>query len=293
MSLVIENMPDDPPSLARWLDEQLVGDRLGELVAELAGAGAEPTGRQTLSGLLGDTLPAVMQRGLAAASPELVRGLLRQPRALLELQERVFLAGGPYWRNLPRPAALTSRAEQIWSRMEPVGSNPPADARPSVGSSTTEWLRWGVSLATAATVMAILFGAWQVWGPKSNVPAVATWGWTRGLPDETDATRYLDRLAAQAEEWKDARPATPAALVQRLGEFRQGCGLLLISTHPQLNDAQRRDLWESCRKWSGTLDELIMRTQQGEDVETIRGEADALVAKLAAALRGRIAERKV
>ena len=68
---------------------------------------------------------------------------------------------------------------------------------------------------------------------------------------------------------------------------------MLTAAHPQLNDAQRRDLWESCRKWAGTIDELIVRTQEGEDMDTVRREADELVGKLAAALRGRIARTGV
>ena len=289
MSLVVTNMPENPASLARWLDEQLVGDRLGELVAELAGVQTPTLESGSLRDVLGDALSGVLDRGLDAAEPAAVRGLLRQPRLLLELQERVFLEGGTYWQKLPRSAELAARSAEVWARIEATASAQvsPAMAR-SLRHSSPQWLRWNASLVAVAAVLLAVFGGWQLWHSTPRETNTIAWGWASGLPEETDPTRYLDRLAAQAEQWSDARPTTAAALVKRLGEYRQGCGVLLTATHPQLNEAQRRDLWESCRTWSGTIDELIVRVQQGEDVETVRDETDVLVAKLASALRGRI-----
>lgn len=287
MSLAVANMPDDPAKLPRWLDEQLVGGRLGELVAELAGARSGANEDRSLADVLGEALPAVLERGLAAAAPQTVRMLLRRPRLLLELQERVFLDGGEYWRGLPRVAGLVERAEATWARLEAASRRRVSPAAPA---RSREWLRWSVSLVTAAALLLAVFGGWQLL-QRSDSDATA-WGWARGLPDESDATRYLNRLAEQAEEWDDKRPTTVPALVRRLGEFRQGCGVLLTAGHALLNEAQRRDLWESCRKWSVTIDELIVRAQLGEDIAAVRGEADALVARLAAVLRGRIAEHR-
>lgn len=291
MTLVIGNMPEEPDQLARWLDHQLVGHHLGELVAELSAV--QETGPRTvaLNDVLGSSLAEVLEHGLGVLPESTVQQLLRQPQLLLQLQERVFIEGGPYWRQLPRSAELTERSQAILQR---ALQQLRLDRRPTLDRvrriPMEVYLRWGVSLAVAVVLVLVVQRVGLQWRGGAG-PSRPNWGWAQGLPSANDSRTYLEALAQQAEQWYLERPMTPDSLVRRLGEFRQGCGALLIAPHPPLSPAQRADLWESCRKWSATIDELIVRAQQGEDVATVRQEADELVRKLTGALRGRIAER--
>jgi len=98
---------------------------------------------------------------------------------------------------------------------------------------------------------------------------------------------YLDRLADAAGEWFKKRPDDPNALARRIGEFRQGCSVLILSPHKPLAAQDRAWLVEKCRAWAAKLDAHLAALEGGASAAQVRDEADATINKLIAALRER------
>ncbi|CAN5426455.1 hypothetical protein BH11PLA2_BH11PLA2_11630 [soil metagenome] len=291
MSLAVYNLPDDVVQQPRWLDEQLVGDRLGDLIAELAAANNSPPLTVSVRTLLGKYVSAVLERGLSALPAEAVQQLLRQPHHLFELQEMVMIEGGPYWAKLPRPNAFQERVRQSFQKLPLTGTPivPLSLARPRRLPSA-----WLVSLATAAVVLVTVFGGMQLMKPPVPTTPVASvgWGWAKpdALPKSTDAKTYLNELANAADEWFKKTPEDSVALAKRINEFRQGCSVLLLADHKALNAEQQSWLKDRCRKWATKFDDSLAKLEAGGSVETVRGEADATAKALVTALRGEAAK---
>lgn len=288
MKLVMAAIPEDPDDQVVWLEQQLVGLDLGRLVGQLAtlhgpARGAEPS----FSLLFTPYLAAVLQVGLTALPRDLVRELLRHPRLLLELQERVLTEGGPYWDRVQRADAdLQGAAEAGWRRLQRVA--PAADVSPG---PRLPWYRraWVASLATAAAAL-VAVGLWQAWWPGSAAAPTA-WGWDRpgALPAGVSRGEYLRALAAVADEWSRKQPVTAPELARRILQFRQGCTTLLLADHEPLPEADRDWLKERCRRWAAKLDAELAALEAGKDVEAVRRAVDETVRQLAAALRERAA----
>ena len=97
MKIHAMQIPDDPAALAGWLDEQLVGPHLADLVAELRAVhGITPAGPD-LSRILGANKQQVLHAGLKGLPPATLSQLLTHPDLLLELQELVLTEGSGYW----------------------------------------------------------------------------------------------------------------------------------------------------------------------------------------------------
>jgi len=176
MSLVVQTMPDDPTRLARWLDEILVGDRLGDLVDELAVVHPGRAGA-SLHQVLGEEVDVVLDRGLVSLSTDAFRALMRQPHLFLELQELVFLNGATYWSQISRPGSLGLRTAEMWTAIaKRLPSSEPVIPLREVKPRSREWYRdVAVSLATAAAIFLTItlvgrFG-------RANTPPVASVGW--------------------------------------------------------------------------------------------------------------------
>jgi hypothetical protein len=116
-----------------------------------------------------------------------------------------------------------------------------------------------------------------------------TWGWAKpgGINESQTAGQYLASLADTANEWFNERPDSPAGLARRIGEFRQGCSMLLLSSHGPLSETDREWLKERCRTWAAKLEDHLASLEAGGDVATVRGEADETIRSLMNALRTR------
>ena len=88
--------PETTPELIQWLEHHLVGDTLGELVAELLAVADRKQTDPPLEKLIGN-LDQVLKQGLKSFTADQLRSLFRHPKHLLELQERIFIEGGSYW----------------------------------------------------------------------------------------------------------------------------------------------------------------------------------------------------
>jgi hypothetical protein len=298
MSLHAMEIPDEPAQLPAWLEGHLRGPYLAELVAELSAVHTADTRlRSTLQDVLGPRRQTVLTQGLTALPAEMLRQFLVQPRLLLDLQELVLSEGGNYWQQTGRTTdnelnERVDRGRQRFADFLAAQARPIRQPAAPLASSARAWYRQPWLLATLALAATVLWGAFLYWrfGLPSGPPEVATgWGWSKpgALPDQGPPAEYLNRLADAAGEWFQKRPEDRDGVAQRIKEFRDGCSVLIAAAHQPLAAADRQWLVERCRSWADTLDKDLEALRQGQDPLQIRGEADATVNKLMAALRDR------
>ncbi len=291
--LVAFDIPDDSTQLAGWLERQLVGLHLGDLVATLRAVHGDGDGR-SLEVLCDGKLPDALQHGLRRFDFTQLQGLLVHPARLLELQERVFLEGGEHWRTVPRTEEHLHEVTGGWALL-PVPSSPSETphnttkkveeltGRSAHPPSRLRRLAAGVAATIAAAVLVMVW-----WTPRHEPLA---WGWNRPGTFASDVTaeEYLDRLADRAAEWSGRPHDTPDQLRRDLTDFRRACLALLEAPHDRLPPAQRDELLKRCRKWRDKFDAQLAAIDAGGNVNDIRQDADKTVGSLVTALRKRFA----
>jgi hypothetical protein len=301
MRLHVVNIPDDPAQLPAWLEQQLVGESLGELVAELSVVHAAPAaGATSLSEVLGNRRRALLASGLAVLPASALKHLLQRPRLLLDLQELVLVEGGAYWQGLgaaaPAPGGVLERGRERLSDFLAAEERPrPARWLLSLRGGEGAWHRrpWFVSLATAAALL-LAFGLYTALVPPR--PAAETaWGWNRpgALAEDVPADVYLNRLADAAEDWFGKQPDEPVELAKRIEGFRAGCSVLIFAPHRPLSPADRQWLVEKCRAWAANLDDHLRALEAlkaEDDPAPVRAAADLTVRSLITRLRERAKE---
>lgn len=301
MGLRLSMLPDDVNDWPEWLESEIVGPRLNDLVCELevlfSGRGDESpsSAEATLEQVLGDVLDSVIDAGLSKAPPETLRTLLERPQLLFDLQDRVFEAESAYWMNRCQAAYSQTQADPA------VISAPPEDGNadgpkpagetdvPNVDRRSRVPMIAALLLATAA-VLLLMFGLMR----GVDDPRVATaWGFNQDELYESDESpsAYFESLADAAGEWFDERPETADALAGRLAEFSQGCQRVIDSEHSQLADLDWQWLTNQCSTWKQQIDQLA--TQLDADttqVIDVRERADDLINDMIKTLKDRSAE---
>lgn len=279
------DIPDDEADLAPWLERELVGLHLRDLVLELEALCADRNESIDLDSLLGDRTADVLEHGLGRLAPQTLRTLLQNPASLLQLQERVLVDGSDYWQNVERSAEHRQMADAGWERLAgELSETAPAVAaepgRPHERPRTT--LAWLTLAAAALLLVSVSLWRW----PQ---PQGAGWGWQQpgALAVDVSAAEYLRHLAGLAEEWFNQRPVTPPELAQRILEFRAGCSKLILSEHEPLPPEDRAWLRERCRAWAKKLDAQVAALETGAEPELIRQKTDETIRKLIDALRKR------
>ena len=286
MKLHVFDIPDNPALLPTWLEGQLMGLDLHQLVTELSvfhGPAEEPA--LSLYDVLGGQQLAVLQTGLRALSRLQLRQLLRQPQLLLDMQRLVLDEGGDYWVTLPASEEVARLSQETWRQVQEV-----LQAQPVVRRHRPWPMLWA-GLATAAAVILLALFAYDHWW--RSVPAAPTgifaWSTPQTWPKEGRAA-YLTFLADQAETfWFAERPTTHAALAQRLGELRAGCSVLIVQEHAVLDKEDQAWLKGKCQAWALKLDaeRQLLETRGDAAVADVRGHVDDIVRNLAKALRAR------
>jgi hypothetical protein len=307
-------IPDDPADLPRWLERRLTAPNFARFVAELsahfpAAADIDPPGR-----LYDRWLPVALAEGLASLPPEVLCQLLRQPAELAALQERIVTDGGAYWdKVLDRTDDLAGALRRGKRSLERVLSadTPPSNkkaisnARPKAipkvapgvvpsearkrrgrrGYKTWAILSTGIA---ACLAVAVAFLAGRGPGEPPIPKAQIAWGWGKpsGLAaDQSNPKGYLNKLAANAEEWSMHRPSDSVGVGTRIAELRIGCTRLMHSTYGPLSPADKAWLLENCRAWAKKLDGHQQALDAGADPVAVRAEVDETVRAIAAALR--------
>lgn len=303
MKLCVFDIPDETTELAAWLEAQLTGPELGNLVAELSAIHGVPTvltggvaalGRPDEGALeksLGRELPIILRNGLQKIPRSQLQVLLRNPQLLLDLQERILSDGGSYWREkFSREHSSAAPLDRIWSDLEPALATP-------IVAPERHGLKWTVRIliVLAASLMGFAGGLHFFRPPPPKQPddgpvAQTTWGWNKpdAFPNDLDPKAYLHLLADGAEEWFKKRPESREALETRIAQFRTGCDALQRAEHQPLRQEDKTWLKERCKLWSDKLDQHLADLRSGKDVSQVRNEADATINKLVTALRTRI-----
>ncbi|MEZ6056950.1 MAG: hypothetical protein R3C01_09610 [Planctomycetaceae bacterium] len=294
MNLITYNIPADHADWPHWLERQLVGSQLGELIVELETLrGENNNSDQTLDDLCGSQLDQIMTLGLSVLSETQIRSLLKQPALLLSLQEMVFVNGGHYWSQVERAGNVQDETTASWNRvattceLDTPSNVAPTSTRtfqPSIHLGRRQWL---TRMGTVAALVVVGLGFWF------SRPSGPTWGFDRGdlLTADVSAADYLNSLADASDDWFQKRPQQAQAVSQRISEFEHGCETLIAAPHTQLNDVDRQWLIEKCQLWKSKL------TAHRTDLESkrttpdqARDAVDETVRSLQLALRQRAAE---
>lgn len=291
MKSVLLDIPDDSQLWSNWLEEQLVGLHLGDLVDQLQLIVSQNDSQQTLESLCGAELNSVLSAGLSKLSERQLHLLLKSPELLLELQERIFVEGGEYWNNVLVEDQHQQQVSDGWSRIERhLNENaPPAEPATKTSQDQQRNKPRRMQARLLGTVAAVLVGL-LFWLSSPGPPGTSGWGFDRpgALTAQIPAEEYLNHLADAAGEWFNERPETKDALAARLQQFSDGCQTLIDAEHSQLSDEDHAWLIERCEVWKGKIDAQLADLNSGQKpFDQVRTESDETVNQLRNALRER------
>ncbi len=288
MKPIILQLPDSFPDRRAWLERQLVGLDLGDLVAEMVAIHQSrstlPAPTPSLQQAISGQLPQLLNQGLSVLSEKQLGLLLKHPSLLLELQDAVLEQGGKYWDTVHRTEefgqriiaerdALSKKLAGRPGTVPPAKQNGPAPQPLVSGSSRPA--RWTPSklLAIAA---ALLVGV-TLWMSRPTGP---TWGFDRSgiLTANVSSGEYLNSLSTAAGDWFNKRPEEPQAVAARLREFIHGCDTLIEAPHSQLSQDDRAWLVERCRTWKSKIEAQLaaLESQRSTPIE-VRDATDETV----------------
>ena len=295
MNLRLFSIPDDPADWPVWLEREIVGMNLVELVHELP-VFVEPSDEPevTIDAFLGSRREDVLQSGLAVLSHQEIGRLFRQPSLLFDLQELVLSEGGSYWNAVPLEDAqqqfLARNSETILRQISgsqddtTLSRSVTQPTSPAAGSTTRRrFVRWVVSVAA---MLGLVLLAWRKFSP-------APWGFDRALASSSGMSepQFLNHCADVVEQdWKTRDLSSPSELSNALREFRDGCNRMIATEHAQLSEANQVWFRERCTLWRdrviGEMDKLAKDPSQYSEV---KANANDVIAKLGVALRTRAA----
>jgi hypothetical protein len=305
------DISEDDALLASWTEAKIAGVHVGELVAELEvlreadhtaavpkhdGPGLEPTVK--LEDVLGNRLPDICARGLAAVPAQIIRRLFREPSLLIDLQERVLTEGGPYWdKKLRESDELKKRTEAGWARLAAtLPAKPSVRLAPeSIASRPAGGARWFVTrfaAAAAAAVALVGFWAWdRMQGHLQMANADCGWNRPDAIPHGVSREQYFQTLADEIEECRQKRPNDPEALAQQINEVRAGCSRLILHQH-DLPKADQEWLVKKCHLWAKKFDDQLAPLEvDKKSVAEVYAKFDETLQQAAKLLRDRTNER--
>jgi len=306
MTLLTMTVPDDPAELPRWLERRMMAPDFGQFVAELSAHFPTTSKADQPLHLLDQWLPMALEGGLAPIPPEALSELLRYPAVLAAFQERVVTDGGAYWDDLPEGSddlsgrlergkvalerLLSANAPALGDRKVPRAVPKPAPTRAVKRSGGRGYRIWAFASTGIAACLAAAVAWLAISGPAEPplLKSQIAWGWARpgGLAnDQSNPRDYLNKLAANAEEWSLYRPGDAKGVGQRIAELRIGCTLLMHSTYGPLTPADKTWLLEHCREWAKMLDGHQQALDAGADPAAVRAGVDETVRMIATTLR--------
>lgn len=296
MNLHVLEIPEGRVEIARWLERKLVSTDLSEFVAELtAFDGHGSTGSLGLNQILHKFGAAIFDEGLSGLPEEVLRSLLRSPKALYGLQEQVLVNGGPFWAELA--SEVTSlppfQAPHGGTTESQSGNHQTTDAKatPAQRHKSRSQVRRIAVFATALSVVIAIGVGGILWFNSAETgvtPVAATgWGWDRpgALKTDLEADQYLRQLADSANEWFSKRPDSPEALEKRLGEFLHGCQTLIAADHKPLAVEDREWLVGKCKAWAEKLEGHLASLESNASLQETQEAADETIRNLLNAMR--------
>lgn len=267
MTFHLLELPEDPDARVEALEGHLLEDDFPQAVGTLLAVHELAPEDAVLPPPLSEgERERILRAGLSTLTPERLDELLRRPLEWLHLREHILVSDAPYWcARLAAPASVSSHS--------PRTREPKRAAAPFVSS---------IVLLAAG----VLIGVALTWFLQREERA---WGWLAqdALEETATAREYLERLAAQGEQWFAVRPTNATALARRANELRMGCSRLIFARHESLALADREWLVTKCRAWAVALDEQLALLEAGSPVEERLEAFDEIVTQLAHALRTR------
>ncbi len=263
---------EEDAALSGWLEQQLLSDRLPDVIVQLDGLLGDAKVSPSLADVLGEQQSQVLQSGLAALPRPSLHALLTHPRLLYDLQELVLIEGGDHWQQQLKPVN-EQQWQDIRAAIEPAGNTKPDDD--SEAGSRRKWL-----YVVAAIALALLVAFF----PREKGP---TWGFDKPgtLTQDIPEAEMLNLLSDAANAWFNKVPNDSASLRKRLVEFDHGCKTLLSAELPQLSAQTRETVFTACRNCRREIASHLAALQEGDDYETVREAANQSVRNLAAAMQ--------
>lgn len=288
MTIRMLTIPDDHIAWPDWLEQQLVGVQLHELIEELriANAAASREQSESLNDILtNQQLTFIAESGLGVLETSQIQRLLSDPEALLELQEHVLINGGDYWQTIPVGTQATNSLDRIRSRLltheDTNASFPLQGPREKMAGWTSRRVAgWVVSV-----VVMLLVGvfAWRS-QPHGSGHVLGTPGLLASK--STSSEDYLRRISDAGETWFQQDRSSTTALVTLLEDTSRDCQILIDARHNVLSPEERDWFVGKCRNWKAVFDETLASLRDGSiTLEVARDRSDLTMMKLVSALR--------
>lgn len=282
MSIHIFELPDLPAEQTAWLQNELLGDRLHEVVAELQMAFGDPREVVSLEAILGDLREPFLSEGLSAIESTTLSRLVRSPRSLLNLQELALREGGDWVEDhLQGVHRVHESTKTVRVQLEEAFAVKPAPRRVS-----PVLLFGGVVAAVLLAMVIVYYGASYFAAPSGPTK----WGWL--APDafagEHSRESYMMQVAGGADAWFAKRPSSAEAISKRTEEFIAGCDLVIQAEHEPLQENDRVWLRQKCRDWRSDLQTELRALNQGAAALKTRGNIDNIARRMAEVIRSRV-----
>ena len=300
MKLVALDMPDNHEELPQWLERQLVGPNLRELVAQLTvihqGAPLQGEFNEVFKG----KRSRILEAGLSALEQHQITALLTNPKLLLDMQIFVFSRGGSFWEQLleDSPGQLSDGFnEQLFKKL--TGQNVQATndlAEPTLSTNTNSpatktqnqikrkksrpWVSNVISALLAASIVVALFSAYLFYFQTSGTSQIAFFS---ELPAATsvDEKIYLASFNTDAQKWFDYQPQSAEQLKSHILNLVDGCDRVIAGDHDALDQQTKSWLVEKCSAWRNNfVNKLVAVNREPAKYAQIRSEMDAAVRKM-------------
>jgi len=288
MTIRMLTIPDDQMAWPDWLEQQLVGVHLHELIEELqiANAAASREQSENLNDILtSEQLTFIAESGLRVLETSQIQRLLSDPEALLGLQEHVLINGGDYWQTILLGTLATNSLDRIRSRLLTHEDTNASFPLQGPGEKMAGWTSRRVAGWVVSVVVMLLVGvfAWRS-QPHSSGHVLGTPGL---LASNTISSEdYLRRISDAGETWFQQDRSSTAALVTLLEDTSHDCQILIDARHSILSPDERDWFVGKCRNWKAAFDETLASLRDGSiTLEVARDRSDLTMMKLVSVLR--------
>lgn len=249
------DLPESLPERVSWLEDRLVSADFGTFLSQLevvVTAGAKlpqrVQPRQPIEQVLGENREIFHSSGLSSITDEQFFHLLLSPKALIALNEEVFVRGGQYWQNKIERILDSARSANKANEGPELKPTPSGNTSPSASFSLTP------ILGIAASILLVLGGIWILGGfggGNGGQQVAQGWGWERDdwFADAKTPVQYMDRMIEGANAWSAKPVKTKDEYIRRLSQLMAGCQKMIDAEHPLLTAPQRELLVSKCQKW--------------------------------------------
>ena len=288
MTIRMLTIPDDHIAWPDWLEQQLVGVQLHELIEELriANAAASREQSESLNDILtNQQLTFIAESGLGVLETSQIQRLLSDPEALLELQEHVLINGGDYWQTIPVGTQATNSLDRIRSRLLTHEDTNASFPLQGPGEKMAGWTSRRVAGWVVSVVVMLLVGvfAWRS-QPHGSGHVLGTPGLLASK--STSSEDYLRRISDAGETWFQQDRSSTTTLVTLLEDTSRDCQILIDARHNVLSPEERDWFVGKCRNWKAVFDETLASLRDGSiTLEVARDRSDLTMMKLVSALR--------